>query len=197
MKLLICVGISLSFLCGCAGKRDAGNPGPIVDTGGGTAQKATNESAVGVKKEIEEVKVAEKTPPVKPVNMPPTVQKVGKVTGMGVDELFVLQQGGANPLIYDVRAPYIYQIDHIESSVNWPDNAYDLQVQRRDQEIEKALSEGRKVVVYCYNLGCAGARNVAAKLKRRGYEIHVLTMGIDSWRNAGLPLVNASGESVQ
>jgi rhodanese-related sulfurtransferase len=119
--------------------------------------------------------------------MPPTNRKLGAIESIDVEELFEIQQSG-KVLIYDVRHPYFHSIDHIPGSINWPHTEYDAQVQRRDIEIQKALAEGKKVVVYCFNLGCPEARNVAKKLARRDYEIHVFGAGIDTWRTAGLPL---------
>jgi rhodanese-related sulfurtransferase len=55
-------------------------------------------------------------------------------------------------------------------------------------EIQKAQNEGKKVVLYCFNLGCPEARNVAKKLTRRGYSLKVFSSGIDTWRDAGLPM---------
>jgi rhodanese-related sulfurtransferase len=126
-------------------------------------------------------------PQSKPVKMPPTNRKLGAIESIDVEELFGLQQAG-NVLIYDVRVPYFYGIDHIPGSVNWPHTDYDAQVQKRDIEIQKALAAGKKVVVYCFNIGCPEARNVAKKLARRDYVIHVFGSGIDTWRTAGLPL---------
>ena len=123
----------------------------------------------------------------KPVKMPPTNRKLGAIESIDVEELFVLQQSG-NVLIYDVRVPYFYSIDHIPGSTNWPHTDYNAQVQKRDIEIQKALAEGKKVVVYCFNRGCSEARNVAKKLARRDYVIHVFGAGIDTWRTAALPL---------
>ncbi|MGJ8633062.1 MAG: rhodanese-like domain-containing protein [Luteolibacter sp.] len=144
---------------------------------------------VAVKPEVEVQPKAEKKTELqsKPVEIPRGSVKKGKVTGMGVDELFPLQQTG-EVLLYDVRDHYFYGIDHIPGSVNWPSKQYEEQVQRRDLEIEAAQAEGKKVVFYCTNLGCPEARKIAAKVKQRGYDIYVLTMGIDSWRKAELPL---------
>jgi len=127
----------------------------------------------------------------KPVKMPPTNRKLGSIEGIGVEELFGLQQTG-NVLIYDVRTPYFYRIDRIPGSLNWPHTEYDAQVQKRDIEIQEALAAGKKVVMYCFNLGCPEARNVARKLARRDYAIHVFGAGIDTWRTAGLPLETAA-----
>lgn len=135
----------------------------------------------------EVVKVISEKPEKKPVKIPVGTVEKGKSSGMGMDDFFSLQQtGGA--LIYDVRVPYYYKIDHIPGAVNWPYNQYEEQVQSRDLEIQKALAEGKKVVFYCFNLGCPEGRNVVKKVSRRGYNISVLTMGIDSWRGAGLPM---------
>lgn len=126
-------------------------------------------------------------PQSKPVKMPPTNKKLGASENIDVEDLFAIQQSG-NVLIYDVRVPYFYGIDHIPGSINWPHTEYDAQVQKRDIEIQKALADGKKVVVYCFNIGCSEARNVAKKLARRDYVIHVFGAGIDTWRTAGLPL---------
>ena len=126
-------------------------------------------------------------PESKPVKMPPTNRKLGNIEGIAMDELFALQQSGG-ALVYDVRLPVFYATDHMPGAVNWPHTQYDSQGQARDIEIQKALAEGKKVVLYCFNLGCPEARNVAKKLARRDYTIHVFGSGIDSWREAGLPL---------
>jgi rhodanese-related sulfurtransferase len=123
----------------------------------------------------------------KPVKMPPTNRKLGSSKGIALDDFFALQQSG-KAMVYDVRVPYFYAIDHIPGAVNWPYTEYDAQVQKRDIEIQKALRDGKEVVLYCFNLGCPEARNVAKKLARRDYDVRVLGMGIDSWREAGLPL---------
>lgn len=123
----------------------------------------------------------------KPKTIPSTHKSTGDTTGIGLDELFKLQQSG-NVLIYDVRVPYFYQIDHIPGSVNWPYTDYAAQIEARDIEIQKALQSGKKVVVYCFNFGCPEARGVAHKLSRRDYKVSVLSVGIDSWRSAGLPV---------
>ena len=127
----------------------------------------------------------------KPVRMPPRLKIKGKSSGVALDDFVALQQAG-EVLIYDVRVPYFYGIDHIPGAINWPYNKYEAQVQERDIEIQKALNAGKKVVLYCFSIGCSEARNIAKKLARRDYEVHVLTMGIDSWRDAGLPVEKLS-----
>jgi len=134
---------------------------------------------------------APSAPASKPVKMPPRLEIKGSSEGIAIDEFFALQQtDGA--LIYDVRVPYFYKIDHIPGAINWPYNEYDAQVQKRDIEIQKALNSGKKVVLYCFNILCPEARNVAKKLSRRDYDVLVFSSGIDSWREAGLPLETSS-----
>jgi|AntRauTorckE6833_2_1112554.scaffolds.fasta_scaffold22685_3 rhodanese-related sulfurtransferase len=123
----------------------------------------------------------------KPLKPKPRLNPLGESEGISLEEFFPLQQSG-DALIYDVRTPYFYRIDHIPGAINWPHTAYLDQVQERDIEIQKALNSGKKVVLYCFSLMCSEARNVAKKLARRGYDVHVFTMGIDSWRDAGLPV---------
>ncbi len=126
-------------------------------------------------------------PKSKPVKIPVGSVEKGKSTGLGLDDFYPLQMSG-DVLIYDVRDEYFYNIDHIPGAVNWPSKKYESQIQQRDLEIQKARNTGIPVVLYCFNLGCPEARNVAKKLTRRGYNVSVLTMGIDSWRNADLPM---------
>lgn len=127
------------------------------------------------------------TPQSKPVKMPPTNRKPGRCDGIALDEFFSLRQSG-KVLVYDVRDPHFFAIDRVPGALNWPVKQYEAQVQRRDLEIQAAIREGKQIVLYCFNLGCPEARNVGKKLARRDYDVRVLTMGIDSWREAGLPM---------
>ena len=127
----------------------------------------------------------------KPLKTPPRVKKLGKSTGMGLEEFFQLQQSG-DVLIYDVRISYFSAIDHIPGAINWPHDKYEEQVQMRDIEIQKAQAAGKKVVFYCHGITCTEARNVAQKVARRDYQVYVFSMGINAWREAGLPLEKVS-----
>jgi rhodanese-related sulfurtransferase len=127
----------------------------------------------------------------KPLKTPPRVNKLGKSTGMDMEEFYLLQQSG-NVLIYDVRVPYFYAIDHIPGAINWPHDQYEQQVQMRDIEIQQAQAVGKKVVFYCHGITCTEARNVAQKVARRDYQVYVFSMGINAWREAELPLTKGS-----
>jgi rhodanese-related sulfurtransferase len=131
--------------------------------------------------------VAPETPVPKPRKIPSTYVSQGKATNIGLEEFFTLQQSG-NALIYDVRVPYFYGIDHIPDAINWPHTEFDAQIEARDVEITQALKSGKRVVFYCFNPGCPEARGVARKVARRDHHVSVLGAGIDSWREAGLPV---------
>lgn len=137
---------------------------------------------------------ANQLPQKKPVKMPPTNRKLGSVESIAMDDFFAAQQTD-KLLIYDVRVPYFYAIDHIPGALNWPYTEYDAQVQKRDIEIEEAIKAGKQVVLYCFHLGCPEARNVAKKLARRDYDVRVLSAGMDGWREIGLPV--ESGKAAQ
>lgn len=128
-----------------------------------------------------------KPPKSQPVEIPVGTVDKGKSTGMALDEFYPLQASG-DALIYDVRVPYFYNIDHVPGAVNWPHTKYEEQIQQRDIEIQEARNAGKPIVLYCTSLLCPEARNVAKKLTRRGYDVSVLTMGMDSWRDAELPV---------
>jgi len=128
-------------------------------------------------------------PKSKPARIERGTVENGASTGIGMEDFYPMQQSG-DVLIYDVRDPYFYNIDHIPGAVSWPAKKYEEEIQQRDIEIQKARNAGTRVVLYCFNLGCPEARNIAKKLTRRGYDVCVLSMGIDSWRNAGLPMAS-------
>lgn len=130
----------------------------------------------------------------KPVSIPIGRVEKGSYDGIGLDEFFALQQSG-RALVYDVRVPYFYGVDHIPGAINWPHTKYDEQIVKRDIEIRNAKEEGKEVVVYCFNFLCPEARNVAKKLTRRGFDLLVFSSGIDTWREAGLPLEKPDGGS--
>lgn len=123
----------------------------------------------------------------KPVKVSPRDKTIGSSTGIGIEEFYSLHDSG-NVLIYDVRDPYFYAIDHIPGAINWPHTQFEEQVQKRDIEIQKALASGKKVVLYCFSFTCNESRIVEKKLAWRDYQVHVFTAGIDNWREAGLPV---------
>jgi len=110
----------------------------------------------------------------------------GRVTRIALGDLFALQQSG-EVLMYDVRPAFFHSLGHIPGSVNWPVSAYAKQLAKRESEIRAAATVGRPVVLYCTDLACPDARNMATWLAARGHSTAVLEGGWDAWKTGGLP----------
>ncbi len=123
--------------------------------------------------------------PEAPAEQPPAPQS-GKVTRMPLGTLFQLQQSDG-ALIYDVRPAFFHRLGHIPGSLNWPKSAFDSQLPSREAEIRAAAAAGKPVVLYCTDLACPDARNVASRLAARGHSVSVLEGGWDAWKTGELP----------
>ncbi len=110
----------------------------------------------------------------------------GRVTRIALGDLFALQQSG-NVLIYDVRPAFFHSLGNIPGSVNWPKSAFNRQLASREAEIRAAAAAGKPVVLYCTDLACPDARDVATWLAERGHHTSVLEGGWDAWKVGGLP----------
>ncbi|MFU8893377.1 MAG: rhodanese-like domain-containing protein [Luteolibacter sp.] len=135
------------------------------------------------------------SPPVEPPHNPgvpagnpdATVGTVpGRVTRIALGDFFSLQQSG-QVLVYDVRPAFFYSLGHIPGAINWPISTYSKQLASREVEIRKAVDAGNPVVLYCTDLACPDARNMATWLAARGHHIRVLEGGWDAWKSGGLP----------
>ena len=94
----------------------------------------------------------------------------------------LLQRGDINITILDLRDLNEYMNGHLAGAVNIPFNA-DTFAERVD-----SLNRGNPLFIYCRK----GARTGRAVdiLKKSGFkEVYVLQGGIDSWREAGLEIV--------
>ena len=110
----------------------------------------------------------------------------GRVTRIALGDLFALQQSG-EVLIYDVRPAFFHSLGHVPGSVNWPKSAFERQLTAREAEIRAAAGAGRPVVLYCTDLACPDARDVATWLAERGHDTRVLEGGWEAWKAGGLP----------
>ncbi len=126
--------------------------------------------------------VAAETIEAVPQTLPP-----GQVTRMPLGTLFHLQQSNG-ALIYDVRPTFFHRLGHIPGSINWPRAGFKSQLANRESEIVAAVSAGKPVVLYCTDLACPDAREVASALAARGHSLAVLEGGFDAWKAGELPL---------
>jgi rhodanese-related sulfurtransferase len=110
----------------------------------------------------------------------------GRITRIPLGTLFEIQQS-AKVLIFDVRPSFLYQLGHIPGAVNWPRGRFESQLTRHETQIQQAVVSGKPVVLYCTDLACPDAREVATRLAARGHSVAVLEGGWDAWKTGGLP----------
>jgi rhodanese-related sulfurtransferase len=85
----------------------------------------------------------------------------------------------------DARSEYTYYTSHIKGALSLSDSRFDEQFPdfRQKKTIETLI------VVYCIGPGCGKARNVAEKLKKKGYRnVRVFSGGLIEWSHAGYPM---------
>lgn len=85
----------------------------------------------------------------------------------------------------DARSEYSYYKSHIKGALSLSDSRFDEQYPdfRQKKPVETLL------VVYCIGPRCGKARNVADKLKKKGYRnVRVFSGGLIEWSHAGFPI---------
>lgn len=111
----------------------------------------------------------------------------GKVTRVPLGDLFELQQS-QRAVIFDVRPGFIYQLGHIPQAINWPKSRFEEDLAIHEPKLTAAKAAGKAVVLYCTDLACPDARNVATLLAARGHSVTILEGGWDAWKTGGLPI---------
>ena len=105
---------------------------------------------------------------------------------ISVDQLNGLLDAVSMPAVIDVRKRAAFEADTtMLPTARWRDHT----------EVGSWMAEldpGEPVVVYCVH-GHEVSQGAAADLRRHGYEVRVLSGGIEAWREAGAPLVERSG----
>ena len=98
-------------------------------------------------------------------------------------EVVRLFEGGAAPIIVDARSGFVYDTSpfRIPGAIHVP-------LQALGEGGAAPLEPGRPVVAYCTREDERASGEVAARLRRLGYDVRVLEGGLGSWTNAGLPL---------
>lgn len=119
------------------------------------------------------VKEETPTPPSKP----------GSVTRMPLGDLFQLVQANA-ALIYDVRPTVFYKLGHIPGAISWPKSQLEAGLAEKEPRIRAANAANTPVVIYCTDLACPDAVNVATALAARGHTVAVLQGGYEAWKIA-------------
>lgn len=123
--------------------------------------------------------------PAKPAAAAQPAVKPGQVTGVGIGQLFSLQQAGKVHLV-DVRPPLYFRLGHIGGAVNFPLVKYDARLAEQLPLIEQATASGKTVVLYCQNANCPDAYKTAQKLARLGHSVSIYKGGWEEWKKSGL-----------
>ena len=114
---------------------------------------------------------------------PPAPSKPGSVTRMPLGDLYQLVQANA-ALIYDVRPTVFYKMGHIPGAISWPQSHLERRLAENEPRIRAANAANTPVVIYCTDLACPDAVNVATALAARGHSVAVLQGGYEAWKIA-------------
>ena len=109
----------------------------------------------------------------------------GEITGVNIEQLFAMIHA-SRVLCIDCRPPIFYHMGHIDGAMNLPLKRYDKVIESCKGSIEQALADNKVVVLYCQNVKCPDAYNLAKKLARLGYSISVYKGGWKEWTQSGL-----------
>jgi rhodanese-related sulfurtransferase len=111
----------------------------------------------------------------------------GKISSISLEDFFMLHQSGKT-LVIDARPAIFHQFGHIPGAISLPAKNCDPVIARREDEIKKAVADGKTIVTYCSGLLCPDARTVAAHISGFGYPASVFSGGWDAWKDAGMPV---------
>lgn len=107
----------------------------------------------------------------------------GAVTRMPLGDLYQLVQSNA-AVIYDVRPLILYKLGHIPGAISWPKSHLADKLAEHELRIRAANSANTPVVIYCTDLACPDATQVATALAARGHKVSVLQGGYEAWKIA-------------
>lgn len=107
--------------------------------------------------------------------------KIGKISKISVGDLYQLSLRNA-ALIFDVRPILFHKMGKIPGSISWPISAFDREFKKQEPRVKEAKRQNMPIVLYCTDLACPDAQNVAIKLSTLGYDVSVLEGGYAAWR---------------
>jgi rhodanese-related sulfurtransferase len=111
----------------------------------------------------------------------------GKVSSISLEDFFLLHQSD-KVLVIDARPAVFHQFGHIPGAISIPAKNCDPVIERHEDEIKKAVADGKTIVTYCTGLLCPDARTVAMHISSFGYPANTFSGGWDAWKDAGMPV---------
>lgn len=127
--------------------------------------------------------LAVEKPSAEPEPEPTSPPKPGSITRMPLGNLYQLVQREA-ALIYDVRPTLYYKMGHVPGAISFPTKDFEKDFSKHEDSIRTANRNNTPVVLYCTDLACPDATNVATKLSQRGYDVSILQGGYEAWKVA-------------
>ena len=95
----------------------------------------------------------------------------------GVHELDdLVQQGGADFVVVDVRFPADYAAGHVPGAINLPKGKW---------HNPRGLRQDAVHYLYCYDQTCHLAAGAALELAKQGYKVVEVEGGFDRWQQKG------------
>ena len=92
----------------------------------------------------------------------------------------LLDAGGRDVVILDVRSSEGYLEGHVPGAINIPFE----ELPRRLKELPKS----REIISYCWDVTCLLCTKASYILASKGYKAREMIGGIESWRKAGFPI---------
>lgn len=122
----------------------------------------------------------------------PRARYYGKISSLGFEEFFCLQQSGSL-LLLDARPSYFYGIGHIPGAIHFPTgDDLDERIENALPVLKQALEDQKTIVVYCSGYGCRDARTLSRHISRHKLPVSVFGGGWRAWKKAGAPFKSAS-----
>ncbi len=112
-------------------------------------------------------------------------REVVRIRGIQLEKLFQLLEEDS-VLLVDVRPAFFFRLGHIPGAVSLPLKKFEAGFKSFRQDLDEALTSGRKVVIYCADENCPDSLTTARNLARLGYSTSVYRGGWKEWRSAGL-----------
>lgn len=109
----------------------------------------------------------------------------GQITGVDIEQLFSLMQN-QQVMLVDCRPGIYYHLGHIRGAVHLSLRKYARILHAIKEVFDRALADGKVIVIYCQNLNCPDAYLFAQKIASEGYSVSVYKAGWEEWNASGL-----------
>ncbi|MGJ8673746.1 rhodanese-like domain-containing protein [Rubritalea sp.] len=107
------------------------------------------------------------------------------ITKVEVERVFELRESGKVYLI-DTRPSLFFLRGHIFGAESLPLKHFDTMYLEKESEIKQAVSEGKKIVIYCASEKCPDSYEMATRFAKKGISSSVFKGGWSLWKQTGL-----------